>query len=132
NKSNIKNPVAILSENITYKVTVSTEEGCFAMDTINIKVFKTAPDIFVPNAFTPTKESNYLFRPIPVGISSIDFFRVYNRWGQLVFSTSQIGKGWNGTVGGNLQNAGTYVWIVRGTDFTGKIVAKKGTMVLIR
>ncbi len=60
-----------------------TEEGCFAYDTINIKVFTTAPDIFVPNAFTPNNSSNNIFRPIPVGISKIEYFRVYNRNGML-------------------------------------------------
>jgi gliding motility-associated-like protein len=102
------------------------------MDTVNIKVFKTAPDIFVPNAFTPDLESNPVFRPIPVGISTLRYFRIFNRWGQLVFSTSQSGKGWDGTVSGKLQNAGTYAWMVEGTDYTGKTITKKGTMVLIR
>ncbi|HYC30236.1 MAG TPA: gliding motility-associated C-terminal domain-containing protein, partial [Chitinophagaceae bacterium] len=88
---------------------------------------------FVPNAFTPGKRSNNLFRPAAApGISKLDFFRVYNRWGQLVYSTTEIGPGWDGTIAGKPQDAGTFVWIVQGTDFTGKRVFKKGTMVLIR
>ena len=108
-----------------------TEEGCFALDTINIKVFKTNPDIFVPNAFAPSGK-NKVLRPIPVGISRIDYFQVFNRWGQLVFQTTESGKGWDGTISGKPQDSGTYVWMVRGTDFTGKIVMRKGTAVLIR
>ncbi|HKP32749.1 MAG TPA: PKD domain-containing protein [Chitinophagaceae bacterium] len=129
---NVANPIAILNDNMTYILRAYTPEDCEAFDTINIKVFKTNPDIFVPNAFTPGKGRNNLFRPIPVGISEFNFFRVYNRWGQLVFSSSEPSKGWDGTIGGKPQDTGTYVWMVRGTDFTGKVVFKKGTMVLLR
>jgi gliding motility-associated-like protein len=132
NASNIQSPVTVLNDNISYVVRVFTEDGCFNYDTINVKVFKTNPDIFVPNAFTPGRESNNRFRPITAGISTIEFFRVYNRWGQLLFSSNDATRGWDGTFGGKPQDAGAYVWMVRGKDFTGKIVSKKGTMVLIR
>ncbi len=132
NGTSIANPVATLSENQTYMVRVATIEDCFAYDTIHIKVFKTSPDIFVPNAFTPGRSSNAVFRPIPVGISRLEFFRVYNRYGQLVYSTSETGRGWDGKINGQDQATGTYVWMVRGQDFTGKTVFKKGTVVLIR
>ena len=133
NRTDIRNPVATLSDNMTYILRAYTPEDCEGYDTINILVFKTNPDIFVPNAFTPGKRTNGLFRPAKApGISKLDFFRVYNRWGQLVYSTNEIGPGWDGTIGGKPQDSGTYVWIVQGTDFTGKRVFKKGTMVLIR
>jgi gliding motility-associated-like protein len=57
---------------------------------------------------------------------------VYNRWGQLVFQTTQFGKGWDGSINGSVQNTGTYVWMVSGKDYTGKSVIKRGTAVLIR
>ncbi|MBS1599550.1 MAG: gliding motility-associated C-terminal domain-containing protein [Bacteroidetes bacterium] len=132
NQNDIPNPVTVLSDNFSYVLRAYDEIGCFGLDTINIKVFKTGPDIFVPNAFTPGKNINNIFRPIPVGISTLTFFRIYNRQGQLVFSTSRIGAGWDGTVGGRPQDSGGYVWMVRGTDYTGKLIVKKGTMVLIR
>jgi len=130
---NIQSPTAIFSTSgeYTYAVKVYTEDECFANDTIHIKVYKTAPDIFVPNAFTPGGTQNTLFRPIPVGISKLDYFRVYNRWGVMVFSSSD-GSGWNGSYGGKLQASGSYVWVVQGHDFTGKVITKKGVMVLIR
>lgn len=133
NRTDIRNPVAVLNDNQTYVMRAYTPEDCEGFDTINIIVFKTKPDIFVPNAFTPGKNKNSLFRPAKTpGISKLDFFRVYNRWGQLVYTTSQIGAGWDGTIGGKPQDSGTYVWVVQGSDFTGKVVFKKGTMVLIR
>ncbi|MEO6916901.1 MAG: PKD domain-containing protein [Chitinophagaceae bacterium] len=131
-RNNIQSPTAMLSDNMTYIVKVSNGDGCFNYDTVNVKVFKTQPDIFVPNAFTPGKSTNNRFRPIPVGISVIDFFRVYNRWGQLLYSSNDPTRGWDGTFGGKNQDAGTYVWMVQGSDFTGKKVFRKGSMVLIR
>lgn len=132
NENDIPAPIAVLSDNFSYTLKAYDEIGCFALDTINIRVFKTAPDIFVPNAFTPDKNMNAVFRPIPVGISTLTFFRIYNRKGQLVFSTSRVGAGWDGTFDGKPQDTGGYVWMVKGTDYTGKTIIKKGTMVLIR
>ena len=131
NNSTVARPIATLNDPMTYVMRAFTAEGCFGIDTINIKVFKTLPDIFMPNAFSPNGKNNIL-RPIPVGITKLEYFRVYNRWGQLVFQTIEPGKGWDGTVAGKLQDAGTYVWMVQGTDYTGKTVSKKGTAVLLR
>ena len=131
-RNDVQEPTAMLSDNQTYVMKTFTEEGCFGYDTINVKVFTTAPDIFVPNAFTPDHASNTIFRPIPVGISQLDYFRVYNRNGTLLYSTQQVGSGWDGRFKGQPQPVGGYVWMVRGTDYTGRVVAKKGTVVLIR
>ena len=122
--STISSPVATLTDHMTYTMVASTIEGCFGVDTINVKVFKTLPDIFVPNAFAPHGK-NRVLRPVPVGISKLDYFRVYNRWGQLVFQTVEPGKGWDGTVSGKLQDGGTFVWMVQGKDYTGKTITKK-------
>ncbi|MBS1597707.1 MAG: gliding motility-associated C-terminal domain-containing protein [Bacteroidetes bacterium] len=132
---NIPNPIAIFSINddvIKYTVRASTEIGCYGEKSITVKVFKTGPDIFVPNAFTPDGISNRVFRPIPVGVGSLQYFRIYNRSGQLVYSTSQIGQGWDGIYGGKPQDTGGYVWMVAGTDYLGNKIFKKGVFVLIR
>jgi hypothetical protein len=65
-------------------------------------------------------------------MKSVDIFRVYNRWGQLLFSTSEIGKGWNGTFQGAQQSSGTYVWYAEGRTFDDRRLAKKGYVVLVR
>ncbi|MDP4130771.1 MAG: PKD domain-containing protein [Bacteroidota bacterium] len=131
-RNDIENPVAILDKDQQYIMKTFTEEGCFAYDSIKVKVFTTAPDIFVPNAFTPGQASNAIFRPIPVGISKLELFRVYNRNGMLVYSSTRMGDGWDGTLNGKPQASGGYVWMVQGVDYTGKVISKKGTMVLIR
>lgn len=131
NNPNISNPIANLSDNYRYILKAYTAEGCYALDTINIKVFKTGPDIFVPNAFVPGGR-NRILRPIPVGIATFQYFRIYNRWGQLVFETRHAIAGWDGSISGRQQPSGTYAWVASGIDFNGKLVLRKGTSVLIR
>lgn len=132
NRNDIANPVVVLNDNFSYVLRAYTAEGCFDLDTINIKVFKTHPDIFVPNAFHPGAARNNELRPIPVGIAKLDFFQVYNRWGQLVYQSFTAETGWNGSIAGKPQPTGTYVWVVRGTDYTGKTILKRGTAILLR
>lgn len=133
---NIYNPVATLgaeTELITYIVRATNPQGCYGEDNIIITVFKTGPDIFVPTAFTPNGDGrNDLLKPICVGISRLNYFRLFNRWGQLVFATNMIGKGWDGMINGRVQDTNTFVFIAEGIDYTGKKVFRKGTTTLIR
>lgn len=133
NDPNIADPVATWTQDIAYRVrVVQLPEGCFAEDTIHIRYIK-GPDIYMPTAFTPNGDGmNDTFRPIPVGILKIDYFRVYNRWGQMVFETSQYMKGWDGYFNGRPADAGAYVWTVRGEDYNGRHIEKNGTVLLIR
>lgn len=87
----------------------------------------------MPSAFTPNGDGrNDVIRPVLVGIKQLNFFRVYNRWGQMVFSTSQGSKGWDGTVGGNKQSSDNFVYMVQAVDYTGKVIVKRGNFVLVR
>jgi Bacterial lectin/CHU_C Type IX secretion signal domain/PKD domain len=131
----IADPIGVYSadvDSIRYMVIATDSLGCIGTAGIKVTVYKTQPDIFVPNAFTPGRTNNGTFRPIPVGIFSLQFFRVYNRQGELVYSTSRIGDGWDGEVSGKTQVPGTYVWEVQGTTYSGKAIMRKGTMILIR
>ena len=132
----IANPVAVFTqpaEAIQYKVSVFNEAGCVDEAFVTVKVFKTGPAIFVPTAFTPNGDGhNDVLRPIAAGIKQFDYFRVYNRWGQLVFATTASGLGWDGTIAGASPATGTYVWMVKAIDYTGKAYFGKGTVVLIR
>jgi gliding motility-associated-like protein len=87
----------------------------------------------VPTGFTPNRDGkNDIIRPIAVGITKIEYFRIYNRWGQQVFQTVENGKGWDGRIKGQDQGSGVYVWVVKAIDFTGKEFFAKGTLTLIR
>jgi len=134
---NIQGPIALLDGNpeyVTYLVTVADQAGCIDTASITIRVYKTGPEIFVPSGFTPNGDGrNDVFRPIYVGMRTIDYFRVYNRWGDLIYSNNQAdGKGWDGSIKGLKQNSGTFIWMVRATDILGKVHFKKGTVFLFR
>jgi hypothetical protein len=131
----IANPVGLYDGDFTsvnYMVRATDSFGCTGSAGITVTIAKTRPDIFVPNAFTPGAGSNYLFRPVCFGLASLEYFRVYNRSGQQVFSTSQMGRGWDGRIQGILQEPGVYIWMAQGIDFAGRVIFKKGTVVLIR
>ncbi len=133
NNPTIFNPVSLPQENTQYVVRVSNEQGCFDLDTIRVNVFETDPDLLVPSAFSPDGDGlNDIFQPIMVGMRSLDAFMVYNRWGQLVYATTQTETGWDGTFGGAPQATATFVWYAEGTNYLGRKIKKKGTVILIR
>ncbi len=134
--ADIANPVAIFpfpSTGIRYKLFAYNPQGCKDSANITIKVFKTQPIIYVPSAFTPNNDgTNDRLRPLAVGIKNIDNFSIYNRWGQLLFSTKINGDGWDGKIKGLAQSTGTFVWTVKAIDYTGKVYFQKGTVTLLR
>ncbi len=128
----VANPVATLPHDYRYVVTGTTPEGCQGQDDIFIKVYK-GPEIYVPSGFTPDGNGlNDILLAIPVGIREFRYFRIYNRWGQLVFATQNPATGWNGQLGGANQPTGTYVWIAEAIDFRGNLMQRKGTVTIIR
>lgn len=132
NNNFISNPVAILNNSTTYTVTATTVEGCVATDDIFIKVFKDI-EIYVPRAFTPNNDGhNDLLKAIPTGIKEFKYFTVYNRFGQIVFTTTNPASGWDGTLNGQLQSMGTYIWVAEAIDYKGTTLSRRGTTILIR
>lgn len=128
-----KNPVALPRNSIEYVLTASNEAGCFGTDTILVKLYYVAPGFYIPNAFSPNGDGkNDVFRPVLLGMKSLDRFAVYNRWGQMLFSTTTIGQGWDGTFAGKGQDAATFVWYVEGVDYKNNRIKKQGTVILIR
>ncbi len=132
----IANPVGIYGANIDsvrYKLVVTDAIGCADSAWVTVRVFKTAASIFVPTAFTPNNDGlNDNIYPISVGMKQINYFRIYNRWGQLVFSGAADRVGWDGKISGTPQASGVYVWVVSAVDFTGQPYFQKGTVTLIR
>jgi gliding motility-associated-like protein len=136
NDPGIYNPIGVYDGSFTsirYRVLVTNAIGCQDSAFITVKIFDVHPQIFVPTAFTPNGDGkNDVIRPIGVGIKKFYYFRIYNRWGQLVFSTSTNEDGWDGRIGGKEQGTATFVWIVAGIDYLDRSFFKKGTVTLIR
>jgi len=121
-----------IGDSIVYKVTASSPAGCIGEAYVRLRVYK-GPDLYVPTAFTPNGDGlNDRFYPFPVGIKAINYFRVFNRWGQLIFSSNVLYKGWDGKFNGTEQATGTYVWMIEGITADNKLITKKGTVTLIR
>ena len=132
NSSIALNPLFTGTTDQLYTVAIRTEAGCLTVDTQQVKVFKEAK-FYVPSGFTPNDDGlNDYLRPIPVGIKEIKYFRVYNRWGQLVFDLKENELGWDGKIGGKLQGTGVFVWMAEGIGFNDQLYKQKGTCVLIR
>ncbi|MGZ5243452.1 MAG: T9SS type B sorting domain-containing protein, partial [Bacteroidia bacterium] len=99
-----------------YILKVTNNKGCENSDTINITQ-ECDPHIWVPNAFTPfNEEPNNTFKPVVYDVFTIEM-KIYNRWGELVFVTRDINKGWDGTFNGSPCTADMYLWTITYTGF---------------
>ena len=129
---NISNPITTLTATQTFSIKVFTPEGCESYDDVTVKIYK-GPDIYLPNAFTPNGDGlNDIFKGTPVGIKQFNYLKIFNRWGQQIFYTTNYNKGWDGNWQGQKQNSGVFVVMVNGVDFKGNIIDKKSTVMLIR
>jgi gliding motility-associated-like protein len=132
NNAHIPNPVLMVKSDRLYLIEITSDAGCITVDTLEVMINKGSR-IGVPKGFTPNGDGvNDLLRPIVQNIVSLKFFRVYNRWGQLVYETKTIGQGWDGTFNGQRQPVETYTWAVEGIDTDGKAIKASGKSLLIR
>ena len=127
------NPVVNPPQTTVYHVLGTDQYGCVGSDSITVFVYDLIPGMYVPTAFTPNGDGyNDDIKPLMIGMRSLNYFRVYNRFGEMVFSTTQQGKGWDGIYKGSPQSIATFVWTASGTTFKGDVITKKGFVVLIR
>jgi len=128
---NFKTQQIIADSSINLFVIAKSSAGC--KDTAYLSIIVTpVDDIYVPSGFTPNGDGkNEIIRVVGQGIKELDF-KIFNRWGQLVFATVEKGKGWDGTLAGKPQPAGTYVYVVRIKMNTGQVKEKRGTVTLIK
>ena len=129
---NIANPIARPFEDMHYVLTISNDNNCQDSAFVKIRTFAEA-DIFVPTAFTPNNDGlNDLLRIYPVGFI-VKEWKIFDRWGHLVFLTNNQYKGWDGKLNGQPLASGTFVWMIYGTNKkSGATVIKKGQVTLIK
>lgn len=130
--AHLQNPVAVLTSDQTFYLDIKDGNGCTGSDSVHFKVFK-GPDVYIPGAFTPNGDGlNDVFKPTLIGISGLYDFRIYNRYGELIFQTQDPLKGWDGTFKGKIQDSNSYVWIIKAVNRNGTTVQKQGTVMLIK
>jgi len=117
-----------------YEVIGQTADGC--RDTASLQLLvvpdSSHSDVWVPDAFTPNRDGrNDLLRVLGDGISRMDF-RIFNRWGELVFATADPRTGWDGKYKGVPQPLAHYVYQLDATLRNGIRLQRKGTILLLR
>jgi gliding motility-associated-like protein len=119
--------------NYTYVLTGTSKEGCTGTDSVTIQVVDYG-NVFIPNAFSPNGDGlNDNLIPRIVGYSRINYFQIFNRFGQQVFSSANENRPvWNGTFNGGICDLGTYYYVINLTAANGANVTKKGDVTIIR
>lgn len=129
---NSSNTIATISKEQQYTIAISVASGCITVDTILLKVF-VANDLLVPNIFSPNNDgqNDKLFVNL-VGIKTLQYFRVFNRYGKKLFETTNLAEGWDGKLNGVPQPVDTYIWTAMGVTKEGAPIYKEGTITLVR
>ena len=128
----IYNPAFNGPEDQLYTIRIETAVGCVTVDTQYVKTIDKVR-IYVPTAFTPNNDGkNDYLHPILMGIKQLNYFRVYNRWGQLLFDSKKDQPGWDGKIHGIEQPIQVVVWLIEGIGLDNKVYRQKGTSALIR
>ena len=127
------NPLATPLQNTTYYLVVSDDFGCFTVrDTIEIKV-EEKYSLDVPTAFSPNNDGiNDIIYAKGWGLKELLSFKIYNRFGELVFESTDFDHGWNGMYKGKEQNIETYIYTVEALTFGDKVLTKTGNISLLR
>ena len=129
----VANPVAQPSSTTTYTVTVTNATGCTASDTVRVEVVNEITEVVYPNAFTPNGDGlNDIFHPIVNGTAPVLDASIFNRWGERVWYATDRETGWDGTFRGKIQEAGSYIVVIRFEAQDGSIIPRTGTTTLIR
>ncbi|MBS1737098.1 MAG: PKD domain-containing protein, partial [Bacteroidetes bacterium] len=131
-------PIAHIKKDITYAVEITTAYGCKASDTINIKVFCKNAQVFIPNAFTPDGDGvNDILMVRATGIASVKSFRIFNRWGELVFEKNNFQPnepsfGWDGKIRGKPGPPDVYVYTAEVICENGVSFVYKGNTTILK
>ena len=129
------NPISTTTMDITYTVSVEDSLRCSVIKNIYRIHIDRIASLDVPSAFTPNGDGvNDVIFPDGWGLKSLHYFRVFNRWGQLVFETNELNVGWDGIFRGVPQNMETYVYQVSADTYsdTKPMITKTGTFKLLR
>jgi gliding motility-associated-like protein len=136
--ANCPRPIAEVKKDITYAVVVTTPYGCSASDTVSIKTFCKDGQVFIPNAFTPDGDGiNDKLMVRASGIVMVKYFRIFNRWGDLIFERDNFRPndqqyGWDGKVRGVVSGPEVFVYTCEVLCENGSSFTYKGNVSIIK
>jgi gliding motility-associated-like protein len=131
-------PIFNYGKQTEYQIKMVSSAGCITIDSMTVRVVNQIdPDVncdfYIPNVFSPNGDGrNDTYFPFTINIKEIRFFRIFNRWGELVFETKAFGEGWNGMYKGKLQPTDAYVWTAEAVCNDGTIIRKSGNVLLLK
>ncbi len=131
----IDSPKAFPKQKTVYWVTVTDQDGCNVRDSVIVYVVRTpcaSSHIFVPNAFSPNNDGKNDKLFVRGNFIQDLYFTVYDRWGQKVFETRDMGTGWDGSFHGTKLDPAVFGWYVEGTCESGDKFFRKGNVTLLR
>ncbi|TMI79236.1 MAG: gliding motility-associated C-terminal domain-containing protein, partial [Bacteroidetes bacterium] len=131
-----KNPIFNYNIETQYTIIIRPPDGtCPTVDTLLVALRQRAchPVIDVPKAWSPNGDGhNDKLRPLTIDITELKYFRVFNRWGQLVFETNIIAEGWDGIYNGRAQVMDVYTWTLEAKGCDGQYYKRAGNSALMR
>lgn len=131
-------PIASPRKTTTYTITVEDSYGCKNSEEVTVTVVCGGRNLFIPNTFSPNADGrNDYFYPRGTGLERIQSFRIFNRWGEQVFSKTNFpandpSHGWDGTVKGKAAGPDVYVYTIEIVCDNGEVFRYSGNVMLIR
>jgi gliding motility-associated-like protein len=131
-------PIAHPPGSTVYYAKGYSEYGCVDSDSVFVRVRCNGDSVFIPNTFTPNGDGlNDVFYPRGKGIAYVSTFRIFNRWGELVFERSNFSlndeqNGWDGTYKGKQLAPDVYMYTISSRCANGEIIEWKGDVTLVK
>lgn len=131
-------PSAKPKSETTYAITASNDGGCAAKDEVTVQVVCNGGNLFIPNTFSPNSDgTNDQFYPRGSGLSRIKSMKIFNRWGEIVFSrddfnANDAAAGWDGTFKGRQLTSDVYVYVCDVVCMNNELLSYKGNVTLLR
>jgi len=118
-----------------YLIELISTGGCITRDTLLVRVYDDTKfvEMIVPKSFSPNGDGvNDILYPYLAGVKKMTSFRIFNRYNQLMFETTNHDQGWNGIANGIAQPMGIYIWIAEGIANDGSVIQRTGQTLLLR
>lgn len=129
-----RRPFVTVNANQVVYANAINEFGCFGSDSVVLTIVGCDPEaVYVPNTFTPNNDDlNDRLYVRGIGLSKLEYFRVFDRWGRLVYETTNLNEGWDGMINGHNADVATYVYVLKAICSSNAEVLKSGDITLVR